>query len=439
MVSSDTAKLFQDILQRVKSVDPVNVRSWFNQLKMVSFDGGHLVIAAPDKAMKQYLEDNSKSHFTQATQSLTGYLVSIEFVIGNGSVLEPRRLDVEKTEIKLNPDLTFENFVVGSCNRLAHASCIAVANAPGNTYNPLFLYGNVGLGKTHLLHAICSEAQKKDPDSTSAFLTCEEFVNKFIKSIEEGSISSFQGQFRNVDVLIIDDVQFLNGREASQEEFFHTFNALYDSRKQIVLSADCAPGEMKLLEERLISRFKWGLVARIDSPIYETRVAIVQKKAHMRGMEISKEVAEYIARKAESNIRELEGALTIVYAMAQTTGQEISIDLAMEALGEEPVVRKERSIRITDIIDAVTSYFDVRVADLQSKSRSKRIAFPRQVCMYLARKLTNHSLEEIGGHMGGRDHTTVMHAYNKLEQLIDADNHTKTQIDDLKKQIRQAG
>jgi chromosomal replication initiator protein len=307
---------------------------------------------------------------------------------------------------------------------------VAVSHAPGTTYNPLFLYGTVGLGKTHLLHAVCHGLRKEAPGCIIQFLSCEEFVNRFITAIEQGSLQEFQSQFRSVDALVIDDVQFLSEREQSQEEFFHTFNAIYNNHRQIVLTADCAPGEIPAIEERLISRFKWGLVARLDPPSYETRVAIVQKKAHLRGIEISDEVAEYIAGKVTANIRELEGALTIIYATAQAAGEPITIQLAQQALGrQESEMRK--SITITEIIDAVTRFYDVRLADLQSKKRSQSIALPRQVCMYLARNLTRHSLEEIGGHLGGRDHSTVLHAYTKIDELRRTDARTRGQIDQL--------
>ena len=309
-------------------------------------------------------------------------------------------------------------------------------NPPGDTYNPLFIYGSSGLGKTHLLHAVCFEAQRKLNNAVIQFLSCEDFVNRFIRAIEEGNLAGFQSQFRTVDALIIDDVQFLREREHSQEEFFHTFNALYNNGKQIILSADSAPGKIPSLEERLISRFNWGLVTRIDPPSYETRVAIVQKKAHVRGLNISDEIAGYIARKVHANIRELEGALTTIYAVATTTGQEIDLELVQTAL-EGQIEATSRHISISDIAEVVTSYFDVRLADLQSKKRSQSITEPRQICMYLARNLTRHSLEEIGGHLGGRDHMTVMHACSKISQAKNTNPEMNALLDDLTKQITQ--
>lgn len=435
MTAQDTMEIFARVVERVKTLDPVNTRKWFDDLVVVRFDQGLLEVGCPDEAAAQFLHDNCMSSFTQAAQSATGYLVGVKFCVADTDDGASPNAELGGS-VKLHPDYTFESFVVGPCNRLAHASCIAISHAPGNTYNPLFLYGSVGLGKTHLLHAVCHGVRRNNPDAAIQFLSCEEFVNRFIRAIERGNLPEFQNQFRTVDVLVIDDVQFLSEREQSQEEFFHTFNAIYNNHRQIVLTGDCAPGEIPALEERLISRFKWGLVARIDAPTYETRIAIVQKKAHLRGLEISEDIAEYIANKVKANIRELEGALTIIYATAQASGEPISLELARHALGQQDA-ESRKSISITEIIDAVTDYYDVRLADLQSKKRSQSIALPRQVCMYLARNLTKHSLEEIGGHLGGRDHSTVLHAYSKIEQLRQDDAQTRSEIKELVCSIKQ--
>ena len=431
----DTAQIFSDILDSVKTLDPANARKWFDELVVMRFAHGLLEVGCPDEATSQFLNDNCRHAFTKAAQNATGYLVTVKFTptakrFASAATPQPA------WAVKLHPDYSFENFVVGPANRLAHASCIAVSHAPGTTYNPLFLYGSVGLGKTHLLHAACHEMQRQFPNASVRFLSCEQFVNAFISAIEKGTLQEFQSHCRSVDMLVIDDVQFLREREHSQEEFFHTFNALYNNRKQIVLTADCAPAELPSLEDRLISRFKWGLVARLDAPSYETRIAIVQKKAHLRGLEIPDDVAEYIGRKVQANIRELEGALTIIYATAKTTGEPINIDLAKRAIGQEVIAPK--NISISEIIDAVTDYFDVRLSDLQSKKRSQSITLPRQICMFLARSLTRHSLEEIGGHLGGRDHTTVLHACSKISQLQKNDPQTRAQLAELTKTITQS-
>ena len=438
MAAREVEDIFADILDRAKALDPANTRKWFDRLAVLHLDGGSLGVGCPDDATVQFLRDNCKNAFTRAAQQITGHLVTIDFKVNPPKAGEKSRGPSQHSGpvLRLHPDYTFDNFVVGPSNRLAHASCVAVSHSLGNTYNPLFVYGNSGLGKTHLLQAICFEAQRKSNGAVIQFLSCEEFVNRFIRAIEEGNLLGFQSQFRTVDMLVIDDIQFLREREQSQEEFFHTFNALYNNGKQIILSADSPPVQIPSLEERLISRFNWGLVARIDPPSYETRVAIVQKKAHLRGLSISDEIAEYIARKVQANIRELEGALTSIYAVATTSGKKITLELAQTAL-EGQIKSDARHISITDIINVVTKHFDIRLADLQSKKRSQSITEPRQICMYLARNLTKHSLEEIGGHLGGRDHTTVMHACSKIAEAKDADPKMNALLDELAKQITQ--
>ncbi len=449
MAVREVEDIFADIIDRTKMLDPTNARKWFDKLTFLHMDGGSLGIGCPDEATVQFLQDNCKSSFTRAAQQITGHLITVDFRVGTSGELDSSsgsfssgsdgtvlRRGHKSGSLKLHPDYTFDNFVVGPSNRLAHASCVAVSQSPGNTYNPLFIYGSSGLGKTHLLHAVCFAAQRKSNGAVMQFLSCEDFVNRFIRAIEEGDLSGFQSQFRTVDMLVIDDVQFLREREHSQEEFFHTFNALYNNGKQIILSADSPPGKIPSLETRLISRFNWGLVTRIDPPSYETRVAIVQKKAHLRGLNISDEIAEYIARKVHANIRELEGALTTIYAVATTTEKVIDLELVQTAL-EGQIKASARHISITDIIEVVTGHFDVRLADLQSKKRSQSITEPRQICMYLARKLTKHSLEEIGGHLGGRDHTTVMHACSKISQAKKSDPQMHVLLGELTKQITQ--
>ena len=434
MAIQDTTDIFADILERVKALDPVNTRKWFDDLTALNFDGGVLEIGCPDEASCGFLQERCLATCMQAAQQITGHLVDIKFSVSPAN-LAGKAVKPSGFARSLHPDYTFDSFVVGPGNRLAHASCIAVSNALGATYNPLFIHGNVGLGKTHLLHAICSETRRNVPKASIQFLSCEEFVNRFISAIEQGSLTEFKSQYRTVDLLVVDDVQFLREREQSQEEFFHTFNALYDNHRQIVLSSDSAPGEITSLPERLISRFKWGLVTRIDPPSYETRVAIVQKKAHLRGLNISDDVAEYIASKIKANIRELEGALTTVYAVAKASGEDISLELAKAALGGAEEFA-ERITSITDITKAVTAYYDVRLADLQSKKRSQSITMPRQICMYLARNLTKHSLEEIGGHLGGRDHTTVMHACSKIVELEQTNSQVRSELTELTRRIQ---
>jgi chromosomal replication initiator protein len=437
LASGEVDNIFVDILDRAKALDPVNTRKWFDNLRLIRLTGGSLEIGCPDEACTQFLRNNCKSAFTRAAQQITGHLVTIQFS-SDGHAKPETPGQNRRDESMLHPDYTFDNFVVGPCNRLAHASCVAISQSPGNTYNPLFVYGHSGLGKTHLLHAVCHEVKRKSASAVIHLLSCEEFVNRFIQAIEQGDLSGFQSRFRSADALVIDDIQFLREREQSQEEFFHTFNALYSNGKQIILSADSPPSEIPSLEERLISRFNWGLVARIDPPSYETRIAIVQKKAHLRGLHVSDDVAGYIARKVHANIRELEGALTTIYAVSMTTGKKITLQMAQTALDGQ-IEAATKHIRISDITDVVARHFNIRLADLQSKKRSQSIAEPRQICMYLARHLTKHSLEEIGGHLGGRDHTTVMHACGKIEDLQKSDPKMHAVLDQLARDVTQSG
>jgi chromosomal replication initiator protein len=336
--------------------------------------------------------------------------------------------------LPLNPDYTFDNFVTGPCNRLPHAASIAVAEQPGKAYNPLFIHGGVGLGKTHLLQAVSQRVLERADHLRILYLSCDAFINQFITAVETGEMNQFRHRYRDVDILIIDDIHFLAGRDRTQEEFFHTFNTLYQGHKQIILSADCPPSEIPELEERLVSRFNWGLVARIEKPCYETRVAILQKKARMRGLTMPDDVVCYIGGKIETNTRELEGAITKIQGMAMLQEGRIDLELAKAALGETAGA-DQRRVTIQNILDVVTKYYNVRLSDLQSKKRHKSIAFPRQVCMYLARGHTRYSLEEIGGYFGGRDHTTVLHAVRTVGNHMKVNPEVAEQLNRLEGQL----
>lgn len=322
--------------------------------------------------------------------------------------------------LDINPDYSFENFVIGPGNRLAHAAALAVSASPGRAYNPYFVHGGVGLGKTHLLQAISLRLKQANPNIRIYYIACEAFVSQFIDAVKAGEMNGFRHRFREVDLLVIDDIHFLTKRDRTQEEFFHTFNSLYQAHKQIVLSSDAPPEEIPDLEDRLVSRFKWGLVTSIAPPCYETRVEILKNKARMRGLTLPDEVALHIAGRIDSNIRELEGAITKLHALSSFENRPIDLALAAQALGGGPG-RETRQIHIQSIINAVTEYYSVKITDLQSKRRQRSIALPRQVCMFLARKHTRLSLEEIGGYFGGRDHTTVLHAVNAVKERCDVD------------------
>jgi chromosomal replication initiator protein len=317
----------------------------------------------------------------------------------------------------------FDTFVVGPTNRLAHAAAQAVAQKPGRSYNPFFVHGGVGLGKTHLLQAICQDMLRRDPSVRIAYISCSTFMDVFHEAVRAGRMHEFRHRFRNADVLVIDDIHFLSRHEQTQEEFFHTFNALYQGGKQLVLSSDAAPSDIPDLEERLVSRFNSGLVARIDRPAYETRVEILKAKARLHDLELPDDVPAYVAARIDANIRELEGALARLRGIAMATGQPITLELAKQAIADGRPVTGNEPVQptIQQIIEAVTHYYDIKLSDLMSKRRHKSIALPRQVCMWLARKHTRFSLEEIGGYFGGRDHTTVMHAVRTVATRSQSD------------------
>jgi len=433
--------LWQQIIQQVVAEGGNIIRPWFTELEPISLDHGLLEIEVPGKKEQKYCQRHAVRLFTEAAQASTGRLVGVCFLT-RADRCDEQDTDArgaatitDETDAPFNDDYTFESFVTGPCNRLAQAACTAVSQSPGKTYNPLFIHGSVGLGKTHLLQATCRKVSSINPSVNICFLSCETFVNHFIEAVEQGRLHAFRYRYRHADVLAIDDIQFLSDHEQTQEEFFHTFNTLYQAQKQIILSCDRDPARIVDLEERLLSRFNWGLVARIDRPCYETRVAIVRRKARMRNVELPEDVICFIAATIDSNTRELEGAIAKVAMLAQVSDRKPDLALAEEALGAEPRPSR-REITIEDILNTITKHFNVRVADLQSKKRSRSIAFPRQVCMYLARNMTRHSLEEIGGYFGGRDHTTVLHANRAIETLRAKDTVFQARLDRLAEDIR---
>lgn len=411
------------------------VRGWFADLKPEEISGGVLRIRAVNAAQERYLDRHCRLAFAEAAQASTGRLVSVAFETaepeGDGAA---DGLLFGDDGLTLNPDYNFDNFVTGPCNRLGHAAALAVAKDPGRAYNPFFVHGPVGLGKTHLLQAVCRAVRDQRADARCLYISCETFINHFMEAVEQGALHQFRYRYRHVDVLVIDDIQFLAERERSQEEFFHTFNTLHQSQRQVILSADCSPRDIPRLEERLVSRFNSGLVALLDRPCFETRMAIVQKKARIRCIEVPEDVVRLIAARFEANIRDLEGALTTLDALAQTNGGRITSALATEAFG----AGSAKPIKVPTILEAVARRFNVRVSDLQSKNRSKAVTLPRHVSMYLARSLTNCSLEEIGGYFGGRDHTTVLHASRSIGRSIESDRQLQATLDELASEVKNA-
>jgi chromosomal replication initiator protein len=333
----------------------------------------------------------------------------------------------------LNPNYTFDKFVVGSCNRLAHASSLAIGENPGSAYNPLFVHGNVGLGKSHLLQAICHTVSRRGQDARVVYLSCEDFTNAFIQAIQHNQLDAFRDYYRHADVLVIDDVQFLANKEKTQDEFFHTFNALYDAQKQIVLSSDRPPVEIPTIEERLVSRFKWGLVAEVEAPCFETRAAIVRRKAMGRGVELPDDVARLLAERVTSNIRELEGAVIKVVGYAGITGQPITLALAESCVRGMPVHHAQVSSE--DVMTLVTTEFAITARELIGKSRTQTVSLPRQVAMFLLREHTENSLEDVGRIFGNRDHTTVLYAVTKIRDRSQKDRLFKELLEGLSNRL----
>jgi chromosomal replication initiator protein len=438
--------VWADVLGHVRAHHPAIARGWFSQLRPL--ESGELTIFAPTAPQLTYLSRHCIRPFVEAAQAATSRLVSVRFSVRQGEdhdhthassplPLGPPLLHHEDPPLQLNADYVFDNFIIGPCNRLAHASCSAVSESPGTVYNPLFIHGNVGLGKTHLLQAVCHKVLDHSPAARILYLTCESFVNQFIEAVEQGALDDFRYRYRHLDILLIDDIQFLAGRDRTQEVFFHTFNTLYQLQKEIILTADCPPSEIPRLEERLVSRFNWGLVARIDAPCLETRLAIVRKKARMRDLQLPDDVALFIATRVKANTRELEGALNRVQGLAALDHRSIDMALANQALGEGEQ-SQTYNVRIQDIMGLVTERFGVKLSDLQGRRRSRAITLPRQVGMYLARRLTPHSLGEIGGFFGGRDHTTVLHANKLIASRRETDPSFHFQLAELEAVLRRA-
>ena len=340
-------------------------------------------------------------------------------------------IDIEPVEDSLNPKYTFEKFVVGSCNQFAHAAAKATAETPGTTYNPLFIYGGVGLGKTHLMHAIGHSIKRRAPHMRVAYITSERFMNELINAIRFNKTPGFRDKYRSIDVLLMDDVQFMAGKERTQEEFFHTFNTLHNSQKQIIVTSDCPPREIPTLEERLHSRFEWGLIADLEPPDLETKVAILKRKADMDGIHLPDEIAMYVASKVKSNVRELEGSLVRLVAISSMKGVPISKLLAQEAMKNILDAERPAGLTIDRIARAVASHYDLTVEEMKSKNNSRAIAMPRQVAMYLCKRLTRHSFPEIGREFGGKHHTTVMHSVDKIATLMQDDRNFHRDVEEL--------
>jgi len=410
--------------------------NWIRLCRLVAVEGDHLRIGTPNKFSRDWIAQNYLDALHQAVREVLGGHPRITLLIDETAPVEavapPRveRATGAGTVEGLNPRYTFDAFVVGSSNQFAQAACQAVAELPSRAYNPLFIYGGVGLGKTHLLHAVGHQCVRLFPGMSVAYLSSERFTNELINAIRYDRTAEFRARYRTIDLLLIDDIQFISGKERTQEEFFHTFNDLYESRKQIIVSSDSSPKDIPEIEERLRSRFEWGLIADIQPPDFETRVAIIKKKAALERIRLGDDVAYLIASRIKSNIRELEGSLTRMIAFCALTGREMTVDLAQEVLGEL-WGDDEKIITIDQIQRRVCDFFGLKLSDLKAKNRTKAIAFPRQVAMYLSRQMTHSSLSEIGRAFGGKDHTTVLHAVDKIQTLLQEDPKLRKTIDGL--------
>ena len=444
-----------ELLAKIKEllepeVTKISYDTWIMPLDIRSIEGDNIVFTTISEFQKDFIENKYRSLIFNTLRYITNKDWTFSVVdLSKEDALEEKPNDIIKdinkassTEIEsnkstLNPKYTFETFVVGNNNRFAHAAALAVGNDPAKSYNPLFLYGGVGLGKTHLMHAIGHYILQGNPNAKVVYVSSEKFTNELINSIKDDKNEEFRTKYRSVDVLLIDDIQFIAGKERTQEEFFHTFNTLHDANKQIILSSDRPPKEIPTLEDRLRSRFEWGLIADIQAPDFETRMAILKKKADVEKLNVPNEVMVYIATKIKSNIRELEGALIRIVAYSSLTNREITVDLATEALKDIISNKQNKNITIDLIQDVISAYFNLRVEDLKSQRRTRNIAYPRQIAMYLSRKLTDMSLPKIGEEFGGRDHTTVIHAYEKISEGLKSDESLQRTIDDITKKITQ--
>lgn len=445
-------ELWEKTLNIIKGeMSEVSFNTWIKSCEPISISSNTIKISVPNSFTQDILDKRYKDLVANSIKAICSKLYEVEFLIASdlqtdetaiSAVNETKQQNVitvnDEMSTTLNPKYTFDSFVIGNSNRFAHAASLAVAESPAKAYNPLFIYGGVGLGKTHLMHAIGHYILQNNPNAKVVYVSSEKFTNELINSIRDDKNEEFRTKYRNVDILLIDDIQFIAGKERTQEEFFHTFNALHDANKQIILSSDRPPKEIPTLEDRLRSRFEWGLIADIQIPDFETRMAILKKKADVEKLNVANEVMVYIATKIKSNIRELEGALIRIVAYSSLTNREITVELASEALKDIISKKQGKNITIHLIQDIVSSYFNLRIDDLKSQRRTRNVAYPRQIAMYLSRKLTDMSLPKIGEEFGGRDHTTVIHAYEKISENLNKDESLQHTIEDITKKLTQS-
>ncbi|NLO22168.1 MAG: chromosomal replication initiator protein DnaA [Syntrophomonadaceae bacterium] len=428
-MSIDYALIWNKVMAAMREeTDPTSFDIWFSMVKFHSWKNDNIYVIVPNSLTKDWIEsrylDCIQAKFKELTNRDINLFLTTEPFVDNGS-----------SNSSLNMKYNFDSFVVGNSNRFAHAACYAVAESPSKAYNPLFIYGGVGLGKTHLMQAIGHQILRKHPHYTVMYVSSEKFTNDLISSIKDDNTPGFRNRYRSMDVLLIDDIQFLAGKERTQEEFFHTFNTLHESNKQLVISSDRPPRNIPTLEDRLRSRFEWGLITDIQPPDLETRIAILRKKAQSENLNVPYDILDYIANSIDSNIRELEGALIRLVAYATISNKPLNMSTVMEALKDILPPPSPKKITIESIQKEVSSYYGLGLRELVSKKRNKHISYPRQIAMYLCRKLTDASYPQIGEQFGGRDHTTVMHANDKIEKEIANDQEVLQLINTFCKKI----
>jgi chromosomal replication initiator protein len=430
------SSIWDQVLGRIETkVNRHSFYTWFKPTSFVAEGNGAITVRVPNQLFKDWLTKHYSLVLSEALAEVRRPGTSVVFVAEGTAIsppaeenpseqeafeLEPPAAAATTSPGGLNPRYTFDTFIVGPSNQFAHAACRAVAEAPSRSYNPLFIYGGVGLGKTHLMHAVGQYVLQHDPNLKLTYISSERFMNEMINAVRYDRILDFRERYRSVDILLVDDIQFVSGKEGTQTEFFHTFNALYDAQKQIVLSSDRPPHEIPALEERLRSRFEWGLIADIQPPDLETKIAILKRKAEAEAVPLADSVAIYMAGRIKSNIRELEGSLIRLIAYASLTGREISLELAQDVL-RNVIDQDEKAVTIESIQKYVSDYYQLKVGELKSRNNSKSIAMPRQIAMYLSKSLTNASLPEIGRSFGGKHHTTVIHSIKKIEEMRKTD------------------
>lgn len=426
--------LWPKILEELKGkVTPQQFQTWFAHIKPLAREGDNgIELRVPNEYHREWLSRSYKDIIEDAFSSVSGDVGDIAFTVEAGAQSAPC---VESSSY-LNKVYSFDNFVVGPSNRLAHAAAVAVSESPGGAYNPLFLQGGAGLGKTHLLHAICLSLLAKNSSLRILYLPCESFVNHFIATIKSERWESFRNTYRDLDTLVMDDIHFISRSQRSREEFFHTFNALYNLQKQIILSSDCSPEDIPSLEERLISRFKWGLLARIDPPSYETRIAIIEKKAALLNLHVPPPAARIIAEGVTDNVRELEGAV-IRFSRYASVCPTLPVEETARQVTKELVKQDVANVSMEEILRAVSTSFGISLSQLQSRNRTRSIALARQTAMYFARKFTHLSLQEVGGYIGGRDHSTVIHAEEKIKEVKSRDKGFSQLLSEIERSLQQ--